>query len=409
VLRLVSALGACVLLAIAFACCPRALRSHIKARTIGGGLAVTVATAVLVLLTPLRWLFVWANDVVERLLTFSQAGAQFVFGPLVDIQKFGFVFAFQVLPTIVFFSALMSLAYHVGLMPWLVRQLGRLLSRALGVSGVESLSTVADIFVGQTEAPLVIKPYLDALTASELMACMTAGFATTAGGVMAAYVMMLKDLIPGIAGHLIACSVLAAPASLVIAKLMLPEDQPSAAGDIDRLHLPRVSSGVLDAITMGTSDGLKLAANVAAMLISFLALTALADFLLGWVAPGMSLLRLLSWAFWPLAYLMGVASEDVTKLAGLLGQKTVLNEFVAYSTMAKELAADPLWLSERSRVIASYALCGFANFGSIGIQIGGYAALAPSRRADLGRLGPRAMLGGLLTTCLVACIAGILT
>ncbi|HEX5661581.1 MAG TPA: nucleoside transporter C-terminal domain-containing protein [Polyangiales bacterium] len=408
-LRGISALGACVLLAIAFACCPRTLRSHVRGRTVLGGLALTLATAIVVLLTPVRWLFVWANDAVERLLTFSQAGAQFVFGPLVDVQSFGFVFAFQVLPTIVFFSALMSLAYHVGLMPWVVRQLGRLLSRALGVSGVESLSTVADIFVGQTEAPLVIKPYLEALTTSELMACMTAGFATTAGGVMAAYVMMLKDLIPGIAGHLIACSVLAAPASLVVAKLMLPEDQASSAADIDQLELPPAASGVLDAITMGTSDGLKLAANVGAMLISFLALTALLDFLLGWVAPGMSLLRILSTVFWPLAWLMGVPGEDVAKLAGLLGQKTVMNEFVAYSTMAKELAQDPHWLSERGRVIASYALCGFANFGSIGIQIGGYAALAPSRRADLGRLAPRAMLGGLLTTCLVACIAGLIT
>ncbi len=398
-----------MLLAIAFACCPRGLRAQLRPRTIFGGLALTVLLAVLVLLTPLRWLFVWGNDVVERLLTFSQAGAQFVFGPLVDVKSFGFVFAFQVLPTIVFFSALMSLAYHVGLMPWVVRQLGRLLSRTLGVSGVESLSTVADIFVGQTEAPLVIKPYLEALTLSELMACMTAGFATTAGGVMAAYVMMLRDTIPGIAGHLIACSVLAAPASLVVAKLMLPEDQVSAAADIDRLELPKAASGLLDAITLGTTDGLKLAANVGAMLISFLALTALLDFALGWVVPGLSLLQLLSWAFWPLAWLMGVPSEDVGKLAGLLGQKTVMNEFVAYSTLAKELARDPTWVSERTQVVASYALCGFANFGSIGIQIGGYAALAPSRRADLGRLAPRAMLGGLLTTCLVACIAGLFT
>jgi CNT family concentrative nucleoside transporter len=411
--RLVSAFGAVVLLGIAFLLCPRALRQHLRMRTIVGGLAITLAFAALVLLTPVRLLFVWANDAVERLLTFSQAGAAFVFGPLVDLKRFGFVFAFQVLPTIVFFSALMSLAYHIGLMPWIVRQLGRLLSRALGVSGVESLSTVADIFVGQTEAPLVIKPYLDGLTTSELMACMTAGFATTAGGVLAAYVLMLKDLIPGIAGHLIACSVLAAPASLVVAKLMLPEDQPSAAADIDRLTLPRAASGLLDAITLGTADGLKLAANVGAMLISFLALTAMLDFALGWATSSwgepLSLLRILSWAFWPLSWLMGVPREDVAKLAGLLGQKTVMNEFVAYSTLAKELSANPAWISARSQLIASYALCGFANFGSIGIQIGGYAALAPSRRADLGRLGPRAMIGGLLTTCLVACIAGIFT
>jgi concentrative nucleoside transporter, CNT family len=409
--RLTSALGACALLAIAFALCPRTLRPHLRLRTVGGGLLLLLGLAFLVLLTPVRWLFGWANDAVERMLTFSQAGAQFVFGPLVDVKTFGFVFAFQVLPTIVFFSALMSVAYHVGVMPWVVRQLGRLLSRALGVSGVESLSTVADIFVGQTEAPLVIKPYLGALTLSELMACMTAGFATTAGGVLAAYVLMLKDLVPGIAGHLIACSVLAAPASLVVAKLMWPEDQPSAAEDIDRLKLPRVASGLLDAITAGTSDGLKLAANVGAMLISFLALTAMFDFVLGWASSGLaeplSLLRLLSWLFWPLSWLMGLPADDVAKVAGLLGQKTVMNEFVAYSTLAKELTSNPGWLSARGQLIASYALCGFANFGSIGIQIGGYAALAPGRRADLGRVGPRAMLAGLLTTCLVACIAGV--
>ncbi|HEY6882276.1 MAG TPA: nucleoside transporter C-terminal domain-containing protein [Polyangiales bacterium] len=409
--RLISALGAAALLACALMLCPRRLRPYLRARTILGGLGVTFGAAGLMLLTPLRWLFVWTNDAVERLLMFSQAGASFVFGRLADVQEFGFVFAFQVLPTIVFFSALMSVAYHVGLMPWVVQKLGRLLSRGLGVSGVESLSTVADIFVGQTEAPLVIKPYLASLTSSELMACMTAGFATTAGGVLAAYVLMLKDLIPGIAGHLVACSVLAAPASLVVAKLMLPEDQPTAAADIDRVSLPSPASGLLDAITMGTSDGLRLAANVGAMLISFLALTAMIDFALGWATSGLSepltLLRILSWVFWPLSWLLGVPHEDVAKLAGLLGQKTVMNEFVAYSTLTEQLKADPAWLSERSRIIASYALCGFANFGSIGIQIGGYAALAPERRADFARLGPRAMLAGLLTTCLVACIAGI--
>jgi CNT family concentrative nucleoside transporter len=355
--------------------------------------------------------------VVDRLLEFSHEGASFVFGPLADVKGFGFVFAFQVLPTIVFFSALMSIGYHIGLMPWLVQKLGRALARVVGVSAVESLSTVADIFVGQTEAPLVIKPYLSGLTASELMACMTAGFATTAGGVLAAYVLMLREQVPDIAGHLISCSVMAAPASLVVAKLMLPEDQPSAVHDSTRLALSQdpatgASTGLLDAITLGTSDGLRLAANVGAMLITFLALTALVDFTLGWLsglvlAQPLNLVQVLSWLFWPLAWLMGVSSEDVTKVAGLLGQKTVLNEFVAYSSMSQQLAADPAWLSQRSRVIASYALCGFANFGSIGIQIGGYAALVPERRADLTRLGPRAMVAGFLTTCLVACVAGL--
>jgi concentrative nucleoside transporter, CNT family len=425
--RLTSALGMVVILALAAALCPRALRRSIRPRTIGGGLLLLLVMAGLVLKTPLRWVFGWASAGVDRMLQFSHDGAAFVFGPLVDAKAFGFVFAFQVLPTIVFFSALMSAAYHVGFMPWLVRVLGRLLSRALGVSGVESLSTVADIFVGQTEAPLVIKPYLPHLTPSELMACMTAGFATTAGGVLAAYVLMLRDHVPDIAGHLISCSVMAAPASLVIAKLMLPEDvlpahvesagpHPAAAPAV-AAHAedePAAASGLLDAITLGTTDGLRLAANVGAMLISFLALTALVDFVLGWLSSGfleqpLSLLRVLSWLFSPLAWLLGVSHGDVGKVASLLGQKTVMNEFVAYSTMSRELAADPSWLSERSRVIVSYALCGFANVGSIGIQIGGYASLAPSRRADLTQLGPRAMLGGLLTTCLVACVAGMFT
>jgi CNT family concentrative nucleoside transporter len=439
--RLTSALGIVVILALATALCPRSHWRRIRPRTIGGGLALTLVMAALVLKTPLRLLFAWANDGVERMLGFSHEGAAFVFGKLVDDKAFGFVFAFQVLPTIVFFSALMSAAYHVGVMPWLVRVLGRLLSRAVGVSGVESLSTVADIFVGQTEAPLVIKPYLPTLSRSELMACMTAGFATTAGGVLAAYVLMLRDFVPDIAGHLISCSVMAAPASLVIAKLMLPEDLVTTSAPVQSVpgqaaakttlaagrepatqvatpsapEVPdQVASGLLDAITMGTTDGLKLAANVGAMLISFLALTALFDFVLGWLSSGfldqpLSLLRVLGWLFSPLAWLLGVSPQDVGKVAGLLGQKTVLNEFVAYSTMSRELAADPAWLSERSRVIASYALCGFANIGSIGIQIGGYASLAPSRRADLTQLGPRAMVGGLLTTCLVACVAGIFT
>jgi len=430
-----------VILLLAAGLCPRSHWRLIRLRTVGGGLALLVGFAVLVLKTPVRLVFAWANDGVERMLQFSHDGAEFVFGPLVDVKTFGFVFAFQVLPTIVFFSALMSAAYHVGVMPWLVRVLGRLLSRAVGVSGVESLSTVADIFVGQTEAPLVIKPYLPTLTRSELMACMTAGFATTAGGVLAAYVLMLRDHVPDIAGHLISCSVMAAPASLVIAKLMLPEERAETvtpvvlagegAGPTTRAELAepvlreggaattpelpgQVASGLLDAITMGTSDGLRLAANVGAMLISFLALTALFDFVLGWVTSGvlaepLSLLRVFGWVFSPLAWLMGVSHDDVSKVAGLLGQKTVMNEFVAYSTMSQKLAADPLWLTERSRLIASYALCGFANMGSIGIQIGGYASLAPTRRADLTQLGPRAMVGGLLTTCLVACVAGILT
>ncbi|MDB4972707.1 MAG: Na+ dependent nucleoside transporter protein, partial [Myxococcaceae bacterium] len=311
--RAISGLGLLVILALAAACCPRERRRALSLRTLGGGLGLLLVMAVLVLKTPLRGAFGWASRVVDRLLEFSHDGAQFLFGPLADAKGFGFVFAFQVLPTIVFFSALMSVGYHIGLMPWVVRQLGRLLSRALGVSGVESLSTVADIFVGQTEAPLVIKPYLSGLTLSELMACMTAGFATTAGGVLAAYVLMLREHVPEIAGHLISCSVMAAPASLVIAKLMLPEDAEARAAsrpDPSGAQAERGegATGLLDAITLGTSDGLRLAANVGAMLVAFIALTALVDFCLGglsglFLAKPLSLVQLLSWLFTPLAWL----------------------------------------------------------------------------------------------------------
>jgi len=410
--RLVSALGIVVILGLSFASCPRRARPYIRPRTIFGGLLLLGVLAALVLRTPARALFGWAGELVDRLLEFSSAGSRFVFGELADGTSLGFVFAFQVLPTIIFFSALMSVAYYVGLMPFVVRQLSRILTRVLGVSGVESLSTVADIFVGQTEAPLVIRPYLPSLTRSELMACMTAGFATTAGGVLAAYVLMLKSHVPDIAGHLIACSVMCAPASLVIAKLMLPEEAPSTTADPARLALPRAASNLLDAITAGTLDGVRLAVNVGAMIIAFLALTALVDACLAALtglvlSEPLTLERLLGFVFSPLAWLLGVTAADVPRVAALLGQKTVMNEFVAYSNMAKELAADPAWISERSRVITSYALCGFANLGSIGIQIGGYASLVPERRIELTELGPRAMVAGLLTTCLVACVAGL--
>jgi len=411
-----SALGAFGFLGLAFACCPAQLRRAIRWRTIASGLALLLVLAVLALRPPLNQLFGWAGRAVDVLLSFSNQGAAFVFGPLTDSAKFGFVFAFQVLPTLIFFAACMSVLYYVGLLPLVIRSAGKLLARWLGTSGAESFSTVADIFVGQTEAPLVIRPYIATLTRSELMACMTAGFATTAGGVLAAYVVMLRTWVPNIAGHLIACSVMCAPASLVIAKLMLPEiELPATLGDAQPTSPsePRKPGGLLEAIAAGTTDGLALAVNVGAMLISFLALTALVDFALSKFGAyvlhqPLSLERLLSWLFFPLAWLLGVSADDVPKVAALLGQKTVLNEFVAYTNMARRLGAEPGWLSERSKVIVSYALCGFANFGSIGIQIGGYASLAPERRGDLAALAPRAMLAGLFTTCLVSCVAGVL-
>jgi len=411
--RLTSALGMVVLIGCAFACCPRALRGAVRWKSAGYALLLLLGLALLALRTPVSQVFVWGNDTVNALLSYSTQGARFLFGSLADSEASGFVFAFQVLPSVVFFAALMSLLYHVRLMPLLIRGGGRFLMRWLGTSGPESFSTVADVFVGQTEAPLVIRPYVARLTRSELMACMTAGFASTSGSVLAAYVMMLRDKVPGIGGHLIACSVMAAPASLLIAKLMLPEiDAPSATGDDALPELPR-ASGVLDALTLGTLDGLRLAVNVGAMLIAFIALSALVNGGLGWLGEHvfqrpLSLELLFGVCFAPLAFLLGVSTDDVLKVAGLLGQKTVLNEFVAYTSLSDALQRDPLWLSERSRVITSYALCGFANFSSIGIQIGGYTSLAPERRADFASLAPRAMLAGLLSTSLVACVAGLL-
>ena len=414
--RLTSGLGVCVLIGCAFACCPRALRSRVRWKSAGYALLLLFGFAALALRTPVAIVFAWGNELVNALLGFSGEGARFLFGPLADTQKLGFVFAFQVLPSVIFFAALMSVLYYVRLMPLLVRSGGRLLMRWLGTSGPESFSTVADVFVGQTEAPLVIRPYLASLTRSELMACMTAGFASTSGSVLAAYVAMLRDKVPGIGGHLIACSVMSAPASLLIAKLMLPEAEPQGQVLVPDLPEPEEAaraSGLLDALTVGTLDGLRLAVNVGAMLIAFLALSALVN--AGLAAFGqlvlqrpLSLELLFGWVFAPLAWVLGVTPADVPKVAGLLGQKTVLNEFVAYSSLSEALARDPGWISERSRVITSYALCGFANFSSIGIQIGGYTSLAPQRRAELARIAPRAMLAGLLATSLVACVAGLL-
>jgi CNT family concentrative nucleoside transporter len=372
------------------------------------GVLLLIVFAVLVIRTPVKYAFKFANDFVDKLLSFSSAGAQFVFNALgINAPPVGFIFATQILPTIIFFAAFMAVLYFLGVMPFIIRNMARFISKFLGVSGAESFSTVSDIFVGQTEAPLVIRPYIASLTQSELNACMLAGFATTAGGVLVAYVGMLRDFIPDIAGHLIACSVMAAPASIVIAKLMLPEaEEPQTLG-MTKIDIPRVDANIVDAAARGTTDGLKLAANVAAMLISFVALTAMINFALNML--GTSLEQIFGFAFWPLSWVMGVPAEDVSKVATLLGKKIVLTELIAYQDMSQMLQqTNGAWLTERGRIIASYALCGFANFASIGIQIGGYSGLSPERRSDLSRLGFRAMIGGMLATCMVAAVAGIL-
>jgi CNT family concentrative nucleoside transporter len=379
---------------------------------------------------------------VAAFLSLSDYGARFLFGNLADPQYFfpggasswpgfGFQFAFKVLPTILFFGGFMAVLYYLGIMQIVIEAIARFMRWTVGTSGAETLSCSANIFVGQTEAPLLIKPFLSDMTRSELLTVMVGGFATIAGGVLAAYIAM------GIpAGHLIAASVMAAPAALLVGKIIYPElEHSTTAGDID---LPDIESGsnVIEAASNGISDGLKLAVNVAAMLVGFIALIAVVDVVLNWVdalvdgsllhgayvtygSGGMSpvvgeftgifpgsLQTLFGTLLRPLAWLMGVAWNDAALVGNLLGIKLSLNELVAYGVLSTYFQDGAM--SERSMVIATYALCGFANFSSIGIQIGGISAVAPSRRSDLAQLGLKAMFGGAIASCLTATIAGML-
>jgi CNT family concentrative nucleoside transporter len=438
--RLRSALGIPALVALAWAFSTKRRREHFPWRVVLWGLGLQLVFAVLVLKSaPGEWFFQQMNDVVKGLLAFSEQGARFVFGNLVDhalpvvapnpsdpfgnptpvslpdypslsiVAQNGSFFAFNVLPTILFFSSLMAVLYHLGLMQLIVRGTAFIMFRTMKTSGAETLSAAANIFVGQTEAPLVVRPYIEKMTASELHCIMTGGFANVAGGVLAAYVAMLAHVLPDIAGHLIAASVMSAPASLVFAKLLVPETEHAAtAGDLG-IRMEKIDANSIDAAARGASEGLQLALNVAAMLISFLALVALVNAGIGWAggalgAPGLTLERLAGYIFWPMAWILGVPASECAAVGQLLGVKTILNEFVAYLQL-RDMAGG---LSHRSLVIASYALCGFANLGSIGIQLGGIGALAPGRRSDLARLGLRAMCAGALSTFLCANVAGIL-
>jgi concentrative nucleoside transporter, CNT family len=378
--------------------------------------------------------FATANDAVNQLLSFSTAGARFIFGNLVDnnvpvgrplfspaafspieagelVAATGTLFAFRVLPTILFFSALIALLYHLGVLQSVVRGIAWVMQKTLRTSGAESLSVASNIFLGQTESPLLVKPYLATMTRSELMAVMVAGFATVAGGVMAAYVGMLSSTFPDIAGHLLAASVMGAPASFVMAKIMVPETQVPVTSDARKIPMEQIDSNALDATARGTTEGLALALNVGAMLLVFIALIATLNALLGWSAglvgiEGLSLERIFGWVGAPLAWILGVPWADAQAVGALIGTKTVVNEFVAYDQLASALHAHG-FQQGRSVVIATYALCGFANFSSIGIQIGGIATMAPSRRGDIARLGMRAMICGSLATFQTAAIAGM--
>ncbi len=391
-------------------------RKKVNWKTVAWGVGLQFVFALFVLKTWVgRQLFSLLNDGVAGLLKMTDEGSRFIFGEYLDMK---FSFALNVLPTILFFSSLMTVAYHLGLMQKIVSGLAWAMQKTMGTSGSETLSAAANIFVGQTEAPLVVKPYIQTMTLSELNAIMIGGFATVAGGVLAAYVGMLQSRFPDIAGHLIAASVMSAPAALAVAKVVLPELAESKTKGYAALEVERIDANVVDAAARGAGEGLKLALNVGAMLLAFLALVALINYLIGvpvelvnWAFdtsyPAWDLQTILGYVFWPVAFLMGVPPEDCLQIASLLGEKMVLNEFVAYTHLSDMLGSGS-GLHYRSVVIATYALCGFANFGSIAIQIGGISAIAPERRSDLARLGVRAMLGGTLAACMTATVAGML-
>jgi CNT family concentrative nucleoside transporter len=396
------------------------------------GIALQIAFAAFVLKVPFgSAIFDSLGHGFVRLLEFNKVGSEFIFGKLLDTSQFGFIFAFQVLPTIIFFAALMGVLYHLGVMQQIVKGMSWAITKVMNVSGAETTSVCASVFIGQTEAPLTVKPYLEKMTESELMTVMIGGMAHIAGGVLAAYVGLLgggnEVEMAKYAKHLLAASIMAAPATLVLAKILIPETQePLTRGSV-RIEVERHSTNVIDAAATGAGDGLRLALNVGAMLLAFIALIATLNAPLQWlgtvqwgeaadstinawlsagkpIAVQLSLQTILGYLLSPIAWLIGVPWRDAVLVGGFIGQKVVLNEFVAYVDLAKNMDK----LEEHSRVVAAYALCGFANFSSIAIQIGGIGGLAPSRRSDLARLGLRAVLGGSLATFMTATIAGVL-
>lgn len=400
-------------------------RKAIDWALVAKGLMLQLVFALLVLKTDAgRGFFLIVNDVFVALIGYTNSGARFVFGGLVDrviavdgggggTVTVAANFAFSVLPTIIFFSSLMTVLYYLGIMQWIVKGVAWAMQRTLKTSGAETTSAAGNIFVGQTEAPLLIKPFIDKMTMSELNTVMTGGFATVAGGVMAAYVAMLATTFPQIAGHLLAASIMAAPAGIVVSKMLFPEvEEPETRDSLD-FEIEEGHVNLIDAASGGATDGLRLALNVGAALIAFLALIALFNGMLGWGLglvgiEGITLERILGWVFAPIAWLLGVPKQDIAVIGSLFGVKMVANEFVAFQ-MLSEILSGAANLSPKSVIIATYALTGFANFSSIAIQIGGIGGIAPERRHDLSKLGMRAMLGGTVATWMTASLAGVLS
>ena len=408
-------------------------RRSIKWQQVGIGIGLQLVFAVFVLLTPWGSMFFDAiGQFFVKIISFTNEGAKFVFGALAiqsDFEKafsneyksLGFSFAFQVLPTIIFFSSLMAVLYHLGIMQKIVQGMAWVMAKALKVSGAESISVAANVFIGQTEAPLVVRPYVEGMTKSELLTLMVGGMATIAGGVLAAYVGLLGGTDPELqlyyAKHLLSASIMAAPATIIIAKILMPEREQSLTMGKVKVAIEKTNSNVIEAAATGAADGLKLALNVAGMLLAFIALIAM----INWVLEGLltdlfgltisgdpiTLQVLLGYVLSPIAWIIGVPWQDAVNVGSLIGQKIVLNEFIAYLNLSQLIPTGVL--SEKAVLVSTYALCGFANFSSIAIQIGGIGGIAPTRRADLAKFGLKAVLGGTLATFMTATIAGVLT
>ncbi|MDO3694050.1 nucleoside transporter C-terminal domain-containing protein [Wenyingzhuangia sp. chi5] len=402
--RFIGVLGVLVLLVVAYLLSNN--RKKIDYAIILKGFGLQIAFAFIILKTPVGLPFFKFFDLaINKLLSYADKGGDFLFASFLTGQVESPIinFAVRVLPTIIFFSALMALLYHLGVMQFIIKGISKFVQKVLGTSGGETLSVVGSIFVGQTEAPLLVKPFVKSMTKSELMTIMVGGFATVAGGVMAIYVKMLSH-IPGIAGHLMAASIMSAPAAIMIAKIICPETEKSLTKGKVILEDEETDKNLVEAVADGAIDGLKLAGNIAAMLIAIVGMVALIDGLLGLV--DLSLSQILGYAFHPLAYLMGVPWEEAGAFGTLLGEKIALTELIAYKDLS--VLVDNNEISTRTAQIASYALCGFANFASIGIQIGGIAGIAPNQKNKVAKLAFKAMIGGALASWITACIAGII-
>lgn len=426
-------LGLAVLLSIAWLFSNS--KKNVNWRIVGSGIGLQILFAIFVILTP------WGSIVFDaigsffvKIINFTFDGAEFIFGALANQTTFektfpesmhnqglGFIFAFQVLPTIIFFASLMSVLYHLGVMQKIVQGMAWIMSKTMRVSGAESISVAANVFIGQTEAPLVVRPYVSPMTKSELLTLMVGGMATIAGGVLAAYVSLLGGTDPAqqlyYAKHLLSASIMAAPATIVIAKILVPEREESKTMGKVKVMVERTSSNVIEAAATGAGDGLKLALNVGAMLLAFIALI----YMFNWIITGIftdmlgltiggdaiTIEILLGYLLSPIAWIIGVPWNDAVSVGSLIGQKVVLNEFIAYLNLSQLIPTGVL--SEKAVIISTYALCGFANFSSIAIQIGGIGGIAPDRKSDLAKFGLRAVLGGSLATFMTATIAGVLT